>query len=125
MMQDMIEQRYSWVRWSVVRDVSGMDGFVAEFGRLLLASRYATPQELGELTLHVPRSAVLCSNISFRSRYKITPSVTTLARYDELEPSPLSNHRDGRSSWLAGILCDVFGEEVQEPLVLTGELLGT
>jgi hypothetical protein len=94
MMQDMIEQRYSWVRWSVVRQVGGIDRSVAEFGRLLLASRYATPQELGELRLHVPRFAVLCSNVPVRSRCKITPSATlTLAGYDELEPSPVSNHR--------------------------------
>jgi hypothetical protein len=46
-----------------------------------------------------------------------------LAGNDGLEPSPVSNHKDVRFSWLAGTLRGVFGKEVHvAPVLLTGEL---
>jgi hypothetical protein len=53
-----------------------------------------------------------------------SPSGTiTLTGHDELEPSPVSHHKDVRFSWLAGTLRGVFGKEVYvAPVLLTGEL---
>lgn len=46
----------------------------------------------------------------------------TLAAHDELEPSPVSNHRDVRFKWLAETLRAVFGKEVcVAPVLLTGK----
>ena len=48
--------------------------------------------------------------------------ILTLAGHDELEPSPVSNHKDVRFKWLAGTLQAVFGKEVfVAPVLLTGE----
>lgn len=52
----------------------------------------------------------------------VRTGTVTLAGHDELEPSPVSNHKDVRFSWLAGTLRGVFGEEVYvAPVLLTGE----
>lgn len=54
----------------------------------------------------------------------VTPTGTlTVAGHDELEPSPVSDHKDVRFSWLVGTLRGVFGKDVfVAPVLLTGEL---
>ncbi|KAG0647941.1 Carboxypeptidase [Hyphodiscus hymeniophilus] len=48
----------------------------------------------------------------------------TLAGHYELEPSPVSNHRDVRFTWLADTLQAVFGKDVcVAPVLLTGKFM--